>query len=247
MALQRTIASSHVGPTVGGCSRATLVIALLLVGGFAAFGVTDADAANGGDLTISPAPNTPDVNPQTQISVLGVEPQKIKSVAVTGAASGAHSGSLHAYSGNRGASFVLDQPLTEGESVSATVKVKGRKPIDFGFTVADLGPTQPPLKLTLDPARQAPALRHRAGADAAADRRQPQLGPRAARRRDPAHPAALAGRPPGQREHGDDQARRPGRADAARRARADACGSTSSTSRTSPRTCACSATAASGC
>ena len=118
MALQRTIASSHVGPTVGGCSRATLVFALLLVGGFAAFGVTDADAANGGDLTISPAPDTPDVNPQTQISILGVAPQKIRVGRVTGRGQRRAPGLARAYSGNRGASFVLDQPLTEGESVS---------------------------------------------------------------------------------------------------------------------------------
>ena len=148
MGLHRTIASAHVGPAFGGCSRAALVIALFLLGGFAAFGVTDADAASGKtDLTISPAPGTPDVNPQTQISVLGVKPQQIKSVAVTGAASGPHPGSLHSYTGNRGASFVLDQPLAEGETVAATVSIKGRKPIDFDFTVADLGPTQPPLTL----------------------------------------------------------------------------------------------------
>ena len=247
MALQRTIASSHAGPTVGGCSRATLVIALLLVGGFAAFGVTDADAANGGDLTISPAPDTPDVNPQTQISVLGVEPQKIKSVAVTGTASGAHSG-LPARLLGQPRRELRARPAAdrgrvglrhgEGEGPQADrLRLHGRRPR------ADAAPAHP----ALDPARQAPALRQRAGAHPAADQRQPQLGPGAARRRDPAHPAALAGRPPGQREHGDDQAGGPGRPDAARRARADRCGSTSSTSRTSPPTCACSATAASGC
>jgi hypothetical protein len=99
-------------------------------------------------LTISPAPNTPDASPQTQISVLGVARNRIRSVSVTGQASGAHSGRLLAYSRHRGASFVLDQPLTQGEPVSAVVRIRGRKPIRFGFTVATLGPAQAPLNLT---------------------------------------------------------------------------------------------------
>jgi hypothetical protein len=102
----------------------------------------------GGPLTISPAPSTPDASPETQISILGVARNRIRSVSVTGQASGAHSGRLLGYSRHRGASFVLDQPLTQGEPVSAVVRVRGRMPIRFGFTVAILGPRQPALNLT---------------------------------------------------------------------------------------------------
>jgi Arylsulfotransferase (ASST) len=105
-------------------------------------------ASSGGKLTISPAPNTPDASPQTQISVLGVPRRLIRAVSVTGQMSGPHTGRLLTYSRHRGASFVLDQPLAQGESVSAVVKIRGHKPVRFGFTVARLGPVQPPLNLT---------------------------------------------------------------------------------------------------
>ena len=85
--------------------------------------------------------------PATQISILGVPRRSIRWVSVTGQSTGAHSGRLLSYSGHRGASFVLDQPLTQGESVSVAIRIRGRKPIDYGFTVATLGTTQAPLTL----------------------------------------------------------------------------------------------------
>jgi hypothetical protein len=109
---------------------------------------TAAAVPSDGKLTISPAPNTPDASPQTQISILGVPRGSIQSVQVTGAASGAHTGALRSYSKHRGASFVLAQPLAQGESVAVLVNIRGRKPIQFSFTVARLGPPQPPLTLT---------------------------------------------------------------------------------------------------
>ena len=105
-------------------------------------------SAAGGRLTISPQPNTPDASPATQISILGVARSQIRSVSVTGQSSGVHSGSLLSYSGHRGASFVPDQPLTQGESVAVVLRIRGRKPISFGFTVATLGAKQGPLTLT---------------------------------------------------------------------------------------------------
>src|SRR4051794_9645448 len=105
-------------------------------------------SASGGRLTISPQPSTPDASPATQISILGVARNQIRSVSVAGQASGAHGGHLSAYSGHRGASFLLDQPLTQGESVSVEILIKGRKPIDYSFTVAKLGPSLSPLNLT---------------------------------------------------------------------------------------------------
>jgi hypothetical protein len=108
-------------------------------------------------LTISPQPNTPDASPATQISILGAPRRLIRSVEVTGQASGAHSGHLRSYSRHRGASFVLDQPLTQGESVSAEIRIKGRKPIRFSFTVAIFGAKSPVLNL---PATQPDKLDH---------------------------------------------------------------------------------------
>ena len=101
-----------------------------------------------GKLTISPQPNTPDASPQTQISILGVPRSQIRSVSVTGQTSGVHTGQLLSYSRHRGASFVLDSPLTQGESVSVEIRVHGRKTVRYGFTVAVLGPKQPALNLT---------------------------------------------------------------------------------------------------
>jgi arylsulfotransferase ASST len=105
-------------------------------------------SAAGGRLTISPQPNTPDASPGTQISILGVARSQIRSVSVTGQSSGVHSGSLLSYSGHRGASFVPDQPLTQGESVAVVVRVRGRKAIRFSFMVATLGAKLGPLTLT---------------------------------------------------------------------------------------------------
>ncbi len=108
-------------------------------------------------LTISPDAGTPDASPQTQISVLGVAPQKIRAVKAVGSVSSNHHGKLESYSGGRGASFVPDDPFTQEEKVSVTVDIRGRKPVSFKFTVAHLGATQPPLNLT---ARQPQKLHH---------------------------------------------------------------------------------------
>ncbi len=212
---------------------------------FLAFASPAAAAKSTGKLTISPAPNTPDVSPETQISVLGPKPSQIRSVKVTGAESGPHSGSLQPYSGKRGASFVLDQPLAEGESVEATVRVKGLKTKRFSFTVADLAPLGKPLNLK---ATQPDKLDHFVS--------EPELIPpqitvnqhvpaRLRRRRHPAHPASLAGRPPRVRQLDHDQAGRPGRADDRRRARRAGLVSPARRRPTSPPTCACRSTAAS--
>jgi hypothetical protein len=99
--------------------------------------------------TVSPAPGTPDASPQTQISLLGIAPSKIESVQVTGAVSGSHPGRLRAYSGRRGASFVLDRPLTQGERVSVRVRIRGRAALSFSFAVAHLAPTPPVLDIPI--------------------------------------------------------------------------------------------------
>src|SRR5271167_2507642 len=95
--------------------------------------------------TISPQPGTPDASPDTQISILGPAPRTIESVTVTGSASGVHAGRLEAYSGGRGASFVLDRPLTAGESVRVLVRIRGQAPRTSSFTVATPGVVLPLL------------------------------------------------------------------------------------------------------
>ena len=114
----------------------------------AALAVPASASASSGKLTLSPQPNTPDASPATQISILGVERQRIRSVRVTGQASGSHAGHLRSYSRHRGASFLLTQPLSQGESASVEIRIKGRKPIRYSFTVATLAAKLPPLTLT---------------------------------------------------------------------------------------------------
>jgi Arylsulfotransferase (ASST) len=111
-------------------------------------------AANSPRLTVSPQPGTLDASPETQISILGAASRKIQSVRVTGSLSGVHAGALRAYSANRGASFVLSKPLTQGEWVAVQVRVAGRRPIAFSFTVARLAPTPPVINIpTTQPAK----------------------------------------------------------------------------------------------
>jgi hypothetical protein len=123
---------------------------MYLIGGLAiaALAAPAGASASNGRLTISPQANTPDASPATQISILGVARNQIRSVGVTGQASGQHSGRLRSYSANRGASFLLDQPLAQGETASVEIRIKGRKPIRYSFTVAVLGAKLPPLNLT---------------------------------------------------------------------------------------------------
>ena len=121
-------------------SVSVLAFVLLATGPFA--------ASAAGSIAISPAAHTPDASPQTQISILGTAPSRIQSVRVRGEVSGPHAGRLESYSGHRGASFILDDPLTEGEKVDLAVRVDGHSPISYSFTVARLGTTLPPLNLT---------------------------------------------------------------------------------------------------
>src|SRR5205807_164160 len=106
---------------------------------------------------VSPSPGTPAASPQTQISILGVRPAAIRRVSVTGAASGRHIGSLRRYSGDRGGSFVLRRPLTQGERVRVRVSIAGRPATAFSFTVAHLAPIPPVINL---PTRQPSKLAH---------------------------------------------------------------------------------------
>jgi hypothetical protein len=99
-------------------------------------------------LALSPAAGTPDASPQTQISILGTRPALIRGVEARGDTTGAHPGRLRAYSGNRGASFVPAAPFAAGERVHVTLRLRGRAPRRWSFTVARPGVTPPILRLT---------------------------------------------------------------------------------------------------
>ena len=105
-------------------------------------------ASSNHKLAISPARGTPAASPETQISILGVKPRRIRSVRATGTATGWHPGSLRRYSDARGASFIPREPFTEGERVKLVVRIRHRPPERRSFTIAHLGPIQPPLNLT---------------------------------------------------------------------------------------------------
>lgn len=124
----------------------TVIASGALAGAAAAKSRTFASAQST-PIAISPAPGTPDASPDTQISILGAAPGQIQSVRVSGTSSGFVRGAFHAYSGRRGASYVLSRPLTQGERVSVTVRIAGRKPIATQFTVAHLAATPPILDL----------------------------------------------------------------------------------------------------
>jgi hypothetical protein len=123
---------------------AIAVVVAVLAG---CIGVTPALGKSGKKLTISPAAGTPDASPDTQISVLGVKPHRIRSVRATGETTGSHSGGLRRYSKARGASFIPREPFAEGERVKLAVRIRNRRPVRRSFTIAHLGTIQPPLNL----------------------------------------------------------------------------------------------------
>src|SRR5690242_14227546 len=114
---------------------------------FAAAFAASAGTAHASGLALSPAPGTPDASPGTQISILGVEPARIRAVGLTGTVSGVHRGRLRRYSHHRRASFVPATQLKQGESAQVVVRLRGRSPIRYSFTVARPAPPQPALNL----------------------------------------------------------------------------------------------------
>src|SRR3954470_12709458 len=104
-------------PRAGGAARAGRSLRATLIGVSAAGALAATAPAALGAVTVSPLPGTTDANPATQISILGTPAANIESVTVTGTSSGVHSGHLASFASASGASFVLDEPLQEGEEV----------------------------------------------------------------------------------------------------------------------------------
>jgi Arylsulfotransferase (ASST) len=95
-------------------------------------------------VDVSPAPGTDTANPHTEISFLGAPASQIHEVSVVGARSGDHSGQLHDYSQDDGASFLPDTPFDAGEDVTVRALIgsnNGGKRVAFGFRVDSPYPT----------------------------------------------------------------------------------------------------------
>ena len=114
----------------------------------------NASAQLDGAVTVSPMPGAADASPQTQISFLGVPFGALSAVSVIGSQTGAHPGTLEAYSQGDGGSFVPATPFRPGElvNVSAQLTLAGStQPLQFHFTVAEGDPLentpQPPHPL----------------------------------------------------------------------------------------------------
>ncbi|MHB1858663.1 MAG: arylsulfotransferase family protein [Solirubrobacteraceae bacterium] len=92
-------------------------------------------------VTISPLPGTPDANPHTQISFLGVPASDISNVTVVGSRSGHHRGALRSYVSAPGASFLPSTPFAEGERVTVSATISSgarRRRVGSSFTIARL-------------------------------------------------------------------------------------------------------------
>jgi hypothetical protein len=102
--------------------------------------VLNASAQLDGAVTVSPMPGSADASPQTQISFLGAPLGALSAVSVTGSQTGAHPGTLKAYSQGDGGSFVPRTPFRPGELVTVNAQLTlagGAQPLAFHFGVAD--------------------------------------------------------------------------------------------------------------
>lgn len=117
------------------------------------------DHATVPSVTVSPLPGSRTAPPSTQISIVGVSLSKIGTVTVTGSKSGAHSGTLEAYSQGDGASFIPNMPFTPGElvKVHTTLHVNGGRGGNWQFIVARPFTLVPPPGRASGGARQTPA------------------------------------------------------------------------------------------
>ncbi len=115
-------------PSAGRCTPAKLNASALLAGT---------------SLAVSPLPDSYDASTETQISLLGTPPSALGAVHVSGSETGTHTGRLIAYSQGDGASFVMGEPFTAGETVTVRGSVKvGSKtqPFAYHFVVAHQDP-----------------------------------------------------------------------------------------------------------
>ena len=120
--------AAHIASSAGRCTPTTLNRSAVLPGT---------------GVVVSPLPDSYDASPQTQISMLGAPASAITGVQVGGSQSGAHTGSLLAYSQGDGASFVPSRGFLPGETVTVRGKVKvgaSEQPFAYHFVVAHREP-----------------------------------------------------------------------------------------------------------
>jgi Arylsulfotransferase (ASST) len=98
-------------------------------------------------VIVSPQPSTPDAEPQTQISILGVARGQIKHVAVVGSSSGRHAGRIRAYSTGTGASFIPKAPFRPGEDVRVSFDIKRTRTthVAYHFSIGTPGTPSAPF------------------------------------------------------------------------------------------------------
>jgi hypothetical protein len=133
-------------------------------------------------VAVSPMPGTPDASPSTQISFLGGAGTQVSNVRVVGSRSGAHGGSLRAYSTGTGESFLPSKPFRAGEKVTVHA-VLGGAAIGTSFTIAHQA-TVSQKQFALNPG-DARAVQHYSSA--------PALTPSSVRIRTPAKAGATPG------------------------------------------------------
>src|SRR4029079_6190586 len=134
----RATGGAHRSSGEGGSVRTRSKIALGGLAVVAACGaMTCGAAAQTTSATVGafPMPGTQSASPETQISFRGAPAAQLGAITVSGSKSGAHTGTLHPHSDGQGASFVLDQPLTGGETVwvKTDLAVPGAKNGDWTF------------------------------------------------------------------------------------------------------------------
>ena len=72
----------------------------------------------GTHLQVSPLPGTYTASPASAISLLGAAPGALGAISVSGSSTGAHAGTLQAFSQGDGAAFVPAAPFAPGETVT---------------------------------------------------------------------------------------------------------------------------------
>jgi Arylsulfotransferase (ASST) len=120
------------------------------------------DLLPGTKLAVSPLPDSLDASPHTQISLLGIPRSQLAQIAVSGSATGGHSGRVVAYSQGDGASFLPSRPFQPGETVTVRGKLLAHghwEPFAFRFTISvpDPIPWEPPGK---EPAGTSTEVQH---------------------------------------------------------------------------------------
>ena len=112
----------------------------MVVAGCSSSDSTGAGGDGGSDaVSVYPSPGTEVASPGSQISMVGIDPDDIGEITVVGSESGEHAGSVEAYEGLEGGSFVPEQAFEQGETVTVTtdLEVNGAEGGEFSFQIGN--------------------------------------------------------------------------------------------------------------